>query len=377
MIELRTKAVGLGIWFLFAFQKSLPAQSAGKVEYEIIKKSTNSPHIPNVSIPIRNLRDIARMIVVYEGGKAMRYFETDIVPFSKEYVPVKYSFIVADSGYYFIEDPYNDKLYKCPFPNVSLGSTGRHRSFLSIDCDEFFSSVNGDTSFYYLTKKLPKAAGLTQFVGVESCVLGVTDKNISIFPAGISLDRGELLPLPSKPIQIINSINSNLVWGSQGSLSKGRTFPEFVAKDILGNQVSNTDFRANDHSVLLFWDKIRSSKFAPAKEIEYDKYYSDQIEEILIALDSLCRLRQLRLFAFSTEYLENIAKPDYTFVSRLQCGHFVTNAEQWQGLLNITADPLIIFVNRKGVISEILTPFDFPQDKLLDFFAQTIPNGTK
>jgi hypothetical protein len=292
-------------------------------------------------------------------------------------MPVKYSFIEADSGYYIIEDPENENLYKCAFPTRVLYRSNQRKSLLSIDCEEYFNVANADTSFYYLTNSLPKSAGVVQFKNIESCIFGISDNYASIFPIGIKGEVKELISLPNKSIQIINSIDSNLVNGRTGGISIGKQFPRFVAKDVHGKKVSSADFQNHNSSVVIFWDHIKSKEVGNPKKIQYEKYYNDQIEEILLALDSVCMLKAAELFSFSTEYLENISKPRYFFVDHLKCLHFVTNSDRWQSRLNIIADPLIILINNKGSITEILSPLDFPEENLVGFFIERISEKAK
>ncbi len=377
MSLLIARSLMLGIWILPISQNDLLAQQHPvKVQYEISKKFINSNDILNIPIPFGYIQNVTKMTVFYQGGKALRYFETE-ANFSENRMPIKYSFVEADSGYYFIEDPENENLYKCAFPSRILHRSNQRKSFLSIDCEEYFNVSNADTSFYYLTDKLPKSAGVTQLKDTKSCILGISDKNVSIFPISFSEQKMEFVNLPSKKVQVIKSLDSNLVVGSTGSISIGKEFPHFVATDIFLQKISNVDFAKYNCSIVVFWDKIKSRPTGNPKKIEYDGYYNGQIEEILVSLDSIWRLGSIQLFTFSTEYLENISRTNYDFLKRLQYPHFITNSEQWQGLLDINADPLVIFVDDKGYIKEILTPLDFPEEKLVDFFITRISEKGK
>jgi len=160
-----------------------------------------------------------------------------------------------------------------------------------------------------------------------------------------------------------------------GRLGVGDSFPHFSDKDMHGNRISDSVFYANNCSALMFWDRVKPVKSADTKRKKYETLYNTQIVEIFLALDSICNLNSVPAFSFTRDPYDSVT--NYGFNNIVNCIRLIPNTREFQTRLNILEDPVIFLINRKGVIAEILTPFDFPETSLTEFLRERIGNMSK
>jgi hypothetical protein len=340
--------------------------------YRINQKFGRGNDDLNLPLPGGDIKEFKTVIVLSNTERSIRYFSTKDLDTLAIGVPSSYNYIFADSGFYLIEYSEDPTQYKRIFPKVRLDTTGNHKSIHSIDCLEYRSVLNNDTSFFYITYNLPRSLGIMQIANVAGCILGYSDANYSIFPIYMGQIMRELIQAPVKPTKVVTSLDSNFVKGKVGTIAVGKTFPSFKVKDFRGHISSDSDFLSYKTSIVVFWDRLRIITDATTKKSVYENSYNLQIKEILLALDSACHLQNADVISFSTEFRERLADDDYAFIKEFNCVHFCTNAEQWQGLLNIKTDPLMVIVNRDGRVTEILTAVDIPDEELATYFVDKL-----
>ena len=125
----------------------------------------------------------------------------------------------------------------------------------------------------------------------------------------------------------------------------------------------------------MFWDKVKPVKSLDTKRKRYERLYNQQIVELFLALDSICNFNSVPAFSFTTDYYDSVRNYGVNYITN--CVRLIPNTKELQARLNILEDPLIFLINRRGIIVEILSPIDFPDTSLREFFFEKISQISK
>jgi hypothetical protein len=297
-----------------------------------------------------------------------------IYPADFEYGPLdQYSFNFPDSGFSLKKGILCNERFKIPFRKLSLIST---RSFIKVHgilCERFFciNSFN-DTTFYYLTDQFPKSAGIKISENINKCIFGFEDKQYKVFPVVVDLSikiNTTNLKKQHGKYQEIRSANKNWIESLGGEIQAAKPFPSFGATNIHKQPVTPGlfKFQKTEYSIILILKNIKSCK-------DYDPslkgYYAGadrQSKDLLVALNSLALANKTKYVVVTQDYWENIKELEYPGL------HIIPNAIEWEEKLNIFQQPLIVTVDRKGVVKDFISLFDLNNDKnYYDAFAELI-----
>jgi hypothetical protein len=189
----------------------------------------------------------------------------------------------------------------------------------------------------------------------------VVDLSIKINTTNLKKQHGKY--------QEIRSANKNWIESLGGEIQATKPFPSFGATNIHKQPVTPGlfKFQKTEYSIILILKNIKSCK-------DYDPslkgYYAGadrQSKDLLVALNSLALANKTKYVVVTQDYWENIKELEYPGL------HIIPNAIEWEEKLNIFQQPLIVTVDRKGVVKDFISLFDLNNDKnYYDAFAELI-----
>lgn len=298
--------------------------------------------------------------VYFEKDFSISYFAltSKIYPKDFEFSDLdQYSLNFMDSNFSIRKNILCNTKYKSSFQQKRFINTGESVIRSGFRCNKYFTVGRfNDTTYYFITKGLPKSAGFKIETGIAGCILEIESNLYKIFPVVIdSLVYYNTESLRKTPCNLQTIESSNKLWieSPVGEIIKGKVFPRFYATNIQQQVLTDADIKAGKGScsIILLLDFINFCKdYSPSIAGHYvnsDK----QSKEILEALDKVAAENRTKYFVITKDYWENIKNVNY---ENLQ---IIPNAEEWYERTMVFAYPLFVIVDDEGIVKDFISLF--------------------
>ncbi len=269
----------------------------------------------------------------------------------------QFSFNFIDSGFYIKKKLLCKNLFKFPFLKKDVHPTTESYTISGIKCIKYFSvNIYKDTTYFFATNELPKAAGIIMLADFSSCIIGLINKSYTLAPVFVDKTvtyETNKMNMALSTAQSISSGESSWIESQLAEIKKGNPFPGFSAKNILGNKLTEQVFKTEGGgcSILLFLNNI---KFCKSYNPALKNYYADGDEQSRILLESLNKVaseKNRKLLVITTDFQENIEDLNYPYL------HIIPNANGWFENMKIQQFPLFVIVNNAGIVKDFFSLF--------------------
>lgn len=340
----------------------------GLIIYSAVLKKKNEKEL--LALGFKNKQpDSIFYSVLFNNKFSIKFFSSKQKLEPPENMPEgleQYSLNFIDSNYSIKKNPLCNTKYKNYFFEKNTIPTNVYSTIQGIECIKHYEIDHfGDTTFYFMSNKVPKSAGIKIIANTENCILGIENKLYSIYPVAFDttdiLDVNKLMKVPDS-FQEIRSESYNWIDGRFKDIIIDLPFPEFLATDISKQIITEQFFLSTNKnlSVVLFLDYIKFCKDFNSALVNYYAGAEEQSFELLDALDRIALENHTKYIVITNDYWENIKELNFSNL------HIVPNASEWQEKVSIYEFPVIATVNQKGIVKDFISLFDL--DNRLSYY---------
>ena len=304
-----------------------------------------------------------RFSLVFAGSRKLTVTQENLAELGE------YSLLDFDSSFKIVKESFCDKKNKLSFQSYPITKTKKDtiiNGFVSIEAIAL--NQLGDTTRFYLTKALPKAAGIAAIKNLSECVIGFESKIMRIFPSGTVVTYSEPYAFNIGP-GIESKIKSQDVWmdGHPGELEETKNLPSVMGMDINRKPVTNASLDKNENSVIIILNSIKGCEGSDPRFAKYLLSQTEQNAELLNAASSLAKEKNVAFYVLTDDYYEDIDQNTYPLL------HIIPNATTWKEKMQVFQTPLILIVRSNKIVAK-LSPFDFGEDDFFDGLKKRLVN---
>lgn len=248
------------------------------------------------------------------------------------------------------------------FPTYNLLYIQKDTTVGKINCSIAYS-INkvGDTSIFYLSMNLPKAAGALIIGNIPECVVGFESKTMTVLPKSSIISYEEPFYFNIDFQKVDRNLISQDTWieGKFTELEESKLFPEFIAKDINKIRITNNSLKQNENSIFIIVNSLMGCESSNEKFSKFLLNQKEQNIDLLNAVSNLVKEKIASCYVLTDDYFENLNNLSYPQL------HIIPNAVSWKEKMQIFQTPLILII-RNNIVKYKLTPFDFGEDEFYE-----------